>query len=410
MEDVSITNENIAHSERSLPLSLELAQATGTFYHRMIDICVTPQAETQREQSLRTAIEALPTELGPLYKKGTELFIKGLHKNKDLIDSMEDVDGEETLVKDRLLERAFRLTEHTPAARKTFFTALADKTVEYEEPIPGLPIIRVDDAAAEIFYDYGILPDSGDAYFEPGSPDMPSFLIVKIPDPTSEYFEEDQKHREKQVRHETHHFMWNMLTESGFILPTKETGELAEPFTLYRDELAAHMINDRVETGNLWHQSMVYSRDPKVIEKARETGELAYLCTKLAKTKNIDPQTFLYPVMKAQTFQEIKSNIIEITPIDEELTDNDLQILIETGINRPDAEKAVAEILTKKIITVQEAAITKVFRSLVEKNKIRTEGREDVRDILRFFRDSGLEFPDHDVIYRNLRLLSSLDA
>ncbi|MBI4008880.1 hypothetical protein HY357_01490 [Candidatus Roizmanbacteria bacterium] len=121
------------------------------------------------------------------------------------------------------------------------------------------------------------------------------------------------------VRHEFHHFIWNFLERGNFVREPQEVSpELSKAFGNFRNELAAYIIEGR-SLADIDPYAMTYTPDRDIQKLADDTKSFAYVCMEIARSKGVELSSFLYPAMTSRNFAELRANMLELTPVDEQV-------------------------------------------------------------------------------------------
>ncbi len=139
-------------------------------------------------------------------------------------------------------------------------------------------------------------------------------MLVQSAPPTENPATDNLHMKENEaIRHEMHHFIWNFLERRGdFLKPISESSPAhTKAFRWFRDEISAHLISKHnVSEAN--PKFLTYVDDEEILAIAKETRDIVSTCVQAGQEKGMDPQTFLYAVMRSRNFVECRKNVMDL--------------------------------------------------------------------------------------------------
>lgn len=299
----------------SSPSKVALAQANGRFYNSLLDVYLVKDSGENRNQRVKQLVDGLPQHARGLYDKGLQTFQGELSANHGLLQEHRD---EETKY---LVGCVMKSEERTQEQMDEVFSHITPDQAQFVEPAEGVAIIQVEHELYDYLTKAKIITGGSEAiHFGSDTKAEPSFVIVRRHRLVKGLNEDGMSAAENSsVRHEFHHFIWNFLERGNFVREPQEASlELSKAFGNFRNELAAYIIEDR-SLMDVDPYAMTYTPDRDIQKLADDTKSFAYVCMEIARSKGVELSSFLYPAMTSQSFAELRTNMLELTPVDEQV-------------------------------------------------------------------------------------------
>lgn len=307
------------------PSKLSLAQANGRFYNSLIDVYLTKDITGNRQEHVTNLVKELPQHARGLYEKGLQIFEGELRENHALIEQHR---GDEAKY---LIGCVVSSEGREQAKIDEILSHITPDQARFVEPTEGVGIIQVEHELYDYLTQNKVINLGSEAiHFGGVTKGQPDFVIVRRHRLNKGLDDKSILPSENtSLRHEFHHLIWNFIERGKFLRePQETTPELSKAFGNFRNELAAYIIDGRNLT-EIDLYAMTYTGDKDIQKIAGNSKALAYVCMELARSKGIDLSTFLYPAMTSRGFKELNTNILELTPVDEQVQANTVNTIYD---------------------------------------------------------------------------------
>lgn len=286
----------------------QIAQETGQVIRKTVNAILDPSVDAKQE--VTEAIAALPNQLGRLYGEGVAYAEDVISANRQIL---EQHGGEEV---------NYFLSLMLPDGGRNIDNGVISDILShtiYAEPTSGVPIMLLDAEGMSLLQAQGGLREntSGSFFRFKTRQGYVQFIVAELPhDKTQETQHDAAKKLETSqvIRHETQHFVWSILESSDFARkPDAADPKMQKAFQDFRHEIGARIVDESSVIGEENPQDLVYSDDPALQKQAAEMSSFVSDCIKAGQEKGLDPYTFLFPVLTARNFDEMRQNLLALT-------------------------------------------------------------------------------------------------
>ncbi|MBI2040382.1 hypothetical protein HYT18_04900 [Candidatus Microgenomates bacterium] len=297
------------------PSKVALAKANGRFYNSLLDIYLSKDSGENRNQRVAQLVEGLPQHARGLYDKGLQTFQGELAANHGLLQEHR---GEEAKY---LVGCVMKSEGRTQEQMDEVFSHITPDQARFIEPAEGVVLIQVEHELYDYLTRANVINGGSEAiHFGSDTKAEPSFVIVRRHRLVKGLNEDGISAADNSsARHEFHHFIWNFLERENFVRePQEASPELSKAFGNFRNELAAYIIEGRALT-EIDPYAMTYTPDRDIQELADDTKAFAYVCMEIARSRGVELSSFLYPAMTSRSFAELRTNMLELTPVGQQV-------------------------------------------------------------------------------------------
>lgn len=307
--------ENISQEKKEIN---KLAIAHGTVYKKLLEAIASHDniTDTELNDFLNENLIKIPKPAQELYKKGLEMLIHEIEKNKKLLDMHR---GDEVSYLTNDLLASLELSDEKIAELK-----LLEENSDMDEPLPGVPILNLSYKIGKELRNGGHLPSGYMAVMSP-SDKQPSYVVMGKSPITPLDGGYPRKIHEDEIRfdhslkiHEIHHFVWELLERSGFTRKAEDDDvNRRDYFELFRHEMVANIVSDGPIGMASFNTQYSYSNREFSNEMKKYQEYLTFLYySKCQGDKK--PLKFIYPIMVSRNFNEFTKKTFELIDINEE--------------------------------------------------------------------------------------------
>lgn len=339
-----------------------LARANGIAYNSLMDILLSADNEQDKQRRFSALVEGLPLHARNLYRKGLNLLQNELRKNHAFLE--QHAGGEIKY----LFENRLRLNGKSQKEINEILNHIIQDNARFIQPTEGVALIQVEPDLYSYFKNNHVVDYGSEAMNFSGSDSNPVFMVTQRLKINKRLDEEKPISQDKPVRHEFHHFIWDLLVRSNFVrIPHEASPELSKAFYFFRNELAAHIITGR-DLLTVPNSTMIYASKKDLLKLGGNAKLFASACMKIAQQTETDLSLFLYPTMISKTFAELKSNFLKLTPLSG-LVDADTVNLIYNVCNQAWYLDIFKEILEKKGASISTDTMKQIGLRVITKGK-----------------------------------------
>ena len=382
------------------PSKLELAQASGRFYNSLLDVYLSRGNDKQTQ--IDSLVNDLPLHARELYQKGLKTFDIELQENHELIAQHPEEEAK------YLIGCVLVSDSRDKAQVDEILSHITPDQAIFVEPTEGVGIIQVEHELYDYLVQAEVVTGHSEAiHFGSVAKGQPDFVIVRRHRNNAALSDESvDPSKNTSLRHEFHHLIWNFLQRGKFLRePQEATLELSMAFGNFRNELAAYIIDGR----NIMEvdlDAMVYTDNRDIHKIAGSSKASAYVCMELARSKGVDLSQFLYPAMTSKGFEELNRGMVELTPIDEQVSVESASAMYDLYGKKNALLENIKAILRDKNVTissetVREVAMTRL--SMAEGNTTMRDMQSRADDLARFGQElTGVALPMDDLLIQTL--------
>jgi hypothetical protein len=307
--------EGKARQERRAAELASLAEIHERFYNAIIAALMEKGiGADEKQQRMDAAFEALVDAAAGdakkrLYRSAYAGFKRMLAANSELLRNFRN-DRER---KQFLLSGAAARIGYAEQEDIRRFSDAAT----YGELFPGVPIVEMERSAFAEFVDPQIKFKGAGAITFLLDKGVPPFILIM-----EAVGVRHEKVLRMKIEHELQHMLHYFVYEAG--LGELEGGGKEEPeealaLRRFKNELCSYILGyDISPVGMVPARVLVYSENPEILAAAGRARDFIDLCIKLAGTAGIPPTRFIYPILRAKGFDDIKEKCFSIVPVPRE--------------------------------------------------------------------------------------------
>jgi len=295
-----------------------LAEKHEKFYDAVITILMDRRIDAgEKEKRMDTAFDALVESVGEgarrkLYRRKYDEF-KGVLSAKAALLKQYPNDGERKAA--LLVSAADKIGYAAGEDLRMFGAASA-----YFELYPGLPVIEME---RPVFLEFVSRQDrfkgAGAVTFLP-DPGKPPFILMM-----QASGERQEKVLQMKTEHELQHLLYYFIHEYDLArmgTAEKEETEEAVAFSRFKNEVCSYILGFEISPlGMVPSRSLAYTDNPVILGDAARARDFIDLCIKCAGIAGISPRRFLYPVLRARNFNDIKTKCFSLVPVPREASE-----------------------------------------------------------------------------------------
>jgi len=134
------------------------------------------------------------------------------------------------------------------------------------------------------------------------------------------------------IKHEVSHLVFNFLSKNNYFRSSQENESddknMEKAFDNFRNEIIAYILQKSFYDGNFVNKYivtrdsmfLVYDEDAKINKMGTKAKEQLFSCMVFGKSKNIEPESFIYVCLASKNFQEFNRNCVKLIYSNENAT------------------------------------------------------------------------------------------